>query len=769
MQQEEYLNKLDEVQRLAVEYIDGPSLVIAGAGAGKTRVLTSKIAYLIDNGINPWNILALTFTNKAAKEMRERIAVIVGDKCAGYLNMGTFHSVFSKILRKEAPLLGYTPNYTIYDRTDSTNLIKTIVKQMGLDVKIYKPSAVLSRISWAKNRMKQAGEYANDTQIRNSDASNNMPAIGSIYLAYQERLKTSDSMDFDDLLVQMYVLLTTHEEIRQKYARKFEFVLVDEYQDTNKTQAKILWLLTREREKLCVVGDDAQSIYAFRGADIENILGYTTVFPESRLFKLERNYRSTQNIVSAANCVIEHNRNRIPKNIYSLAPEGSKIKIYGALNDIEEADIITRNIKRINVDSRCRYNEIAILYRKNSQSRVIEESLRKSGIPYRVYGGLSFYERKEIKDTLAYFRLVVNHNDDEAFRRVVNYPARGIGKTTLEKIVSVATKYGCSLWNAVKRYTASEIGLSAATYSRICKFESMIDGFAEKLSETDAYSLGEEIIEKSGTKNEVFSDSSDISRKENIDELMTALKGFVDRQTGEYENEKATLTDYLAEVSLLTDADKNDDADKNEEKITLMTIHSAKGLEFDCVMIAGAEDEIIPGGQTFYNPKEIEEERRLFYVAITRAKKYCYISYAHVRFAYGSYTESEPSRFVKEINPVYVDCMKTGQERKFPGSPSIGFHESNRNAHDFINGNNWKKVSTNFTVADREAVPVLSATTKDNETIKKGSVVTHTRFGKGVVMNMSDAGDTVKVRIDFHDVGQKDLLLKFAPLTVLKK
>lgn len=766
MQQTEYLNNLDESQRLAVEYIEGPSLVIAGAGAGKTRVLTSKIAFLIDQGIKPWNILALTFTNKAAKEMRERIALIVGEKNARYLHMGTFHSVFAKIIRREAPLLGYTPNYTIYDRADSTSLIKMIVKQLGLDIKTYKPAVVLSRISWAKNRLITADEYANDHNIKLTDSSNNIPAVGQIYLAYQTRLKTSDSMDFDDLLIQMYVLLTSHEDVRQKYVNKFDFVLVDEYQDTNRTQAKVLWLLTREKEKLCVVGDDAQSIYAFRGADIGNILNYTSIFPQAKLFKLERNYRSTQHIVKAANSVIEHNRNRIPKDVYSLADNGGKIEIYSTENDIEEADLVARNIKKANLRNSIEYENIAVLYRKNSQSRVIEETLRKSGIPYRIYGGLSFYERKEIKDMIAYFRLVVNQNDDEAFRRIINYPTRGIGNTTLEKIVSTAIKNNESLWQAVTTHDAKEIGISNATYGKVTKFTTMIKYFADKEDTTNAYLLGMEIMEKSGVKDEIVSDISDISRKDNIDELVTALNDFVESKKEESEDaENITLSDYLADVALLTDADKNDD---DPNRVTLMTIHSAKGLEFDSVFIVGVEEEIFPGHQAFYNPKEIEEERRLFYVAITRAKKYCTISFAHFRFSYGSLTDSEPSRFVKEIDPTCIefkDRQKTYNRSTSPQNQDYG-------KKSFVTtqqSSNFTKLRTvNTQSLEDNAAALTSAKTTSNEMIKPGTVVSHNRFGEGVVKKLTDAGDTVKAYIDFHDAGEKVLLLKFAPLTVIK-
>lgn len=766
MQQTEYLDNLDESQRKAVEYIEGPSLVIAGAGSGKTRVLTTKIAFLTAHGLKPWNILALTFTNKAAREMRERVAAIVGEGVAKYLVMGTFHSVFAKILRKEAPLLGYTSKFTIYDRTDSTSLVKNIVKGMGLDVKVYKPSIVLSKISQAKNNLILAEEYFNDPDILKRDDSYKVPEVGHIYMKYQQRLKASDAMDFDDLLVKMYILLTTHEEVRRKYVDRFNFVLVDEYQDTNRTQARILWLLTRERQMLCVVGDDAQSIYAFRGADIGNILKFTRIFPDARLFKLERNYRSTKSIVDAANSVIAHNRNRIPKDVYSLAGAGQKIEIYPTESDVEEAERVVKSVCKTNADNGVSYSEIAVLYRKNAQSRVIEEALRKSGVPYRVYGGLSFYERKEVKDAIAYFRMTVNPNDDEAFRRVVNYPARGIGNTTLEKLMSVATNNGISLWKTVNTFAAKELGVSATTYGRISKFVAMINGFAAKAGELDAYALGNEILEESGVRTEIVTDTSDLSRKENLDELINALYDFVAQETetnGSAEN--ATIENYLADVALLTDADKND-ADK--EKVSLMTIHSAKGLEFSAVCIVGLEEEIFPGHQAFFDSRELEEERRLFYVALTRAKEYCYISYARFRFSYGNVTESDPSRFVKELDSSCVH-FNDRKSKGCYGQPRRSFGGFDDNRFTLQASPVFGRTAIRRENQESDGAQTLeSAKTQAGDIIKVGTVVEHRRFGKGVVKRIMDAGDTAKVNIEFYDSGTKDLLLKFAPLAVLE-
>lgn len=766
MQQTEYLDNLDESQRKAVEYIEGPSLVIAGAGSGKTRVLTTKIAFLTAHGLKPWNILALTFTNKAAREMRERVAAIVGEGVAKYLVMGTFHSVFAKILRKEAPLLGYTSKFTIYDRTDSTSLVKNIVKGMGLDVKVYKPSIVLSKISQAKNNLILAEEYFNDSDILKRDDSDKVPEVGHIYMKYQQRLKASDAMDFDDLLVKMYILLTTHEEVRRKYVDRFNFVLVDEYQDTNRTQARILWLLTRERQMLCVVGDDAQSIYAFRGADIGNILNFTRIFPDARLFKLERNYRSTKSIVDAANSVIAHNRNRIPKDVYSLAGVGQKIEIYPTESDVEEAERVVKSVCKTNADNGVPYSEIAVLYRKNAQSRVIEEALRKSGVPYRVYGGLSFYERKEVKDAIAYFRMTVNPNDDEAFRRVVNYPARGIGNTTLEKLMSVATNNEISLWETVNTFAAKELGVSATTYGRISKFVAMINGFAAKAGELDAYALGNEILEESGVRTEIVTDTSDLSRKENLDELINALYDFVAQETetnGSAEN--ATIENYLADVALLTDADKND-ADK--EKVSLMTIHSAKGLEFSAVCIVGLEEEIFPGHQAFFDSRELEEERRLFYVALTRAKEYCYISYARFRFSYGNVTESDPSRFVKELDSSCVH-FNDRKSKGCYGQPRRSFGGFDDNRFTLQASPVFGRTAIRRENQESDGAQTLeSAKTQVGDIIKVGTVVEHRRFGKGVVKRIMDAGDTAKVNIEFYDSGTKDLLLKFAPLAVLE-
>lgn len=759
---DDYLQQLDESQRRAVEYISGPSLVIAGAGSGKTRVLTSKIAYLIDHGLKPWNILALTFTNKAAREMRQRIAAIVGESRAKYLEMGTFHSVFAKILRREAQLIGYTPNYTIYDRADSQSLVKMIVKSMGLDPKVYKPAMVISRISWAKNRLIGPEDYMSQPEIMKTDGANGIPSTGRIYAQYQQRLRAADAMDFDDLLVNMHILLTTHEEVRRKYVERFEFVLVDEFQDTNHTQAAVLWLLTKERQKLCVVGDDSQSIYAFRGADISNILNFNKTFPEAKLFKLERNYRSTRNIVDAAGSVIAHNRNRIPKEVYSTGGTGEKISVAEAETDNDEARLVVGGIERAHRRRDLSYNDMAVLYRRNSQSRVIEEALRKDGVPYRIYGGLSFYERKEVKDVIAYFRLTVNHNDDEAFRRIVNFPARGIGSTTLDKIVAAATRQRQSLWETIASTPASQIGISSATAGRVAKFAAMIESFAERAKSEDAYTVGKLIIEQSGMKADVTSDFADISRKENLEELVNALSDFVVTAMADEDRQaSATLQDYLAEVSLATDADK---ADTSAERVSLMTIHSAKGLEFNTVFLVGVEEEIFPGTHSFYSPREIEEERRLFYVALTRAKEVCHISYAHRRYSYGMVNESSPSRFISEIDPACVE-YRDNQEKK-RREESSGLFERPFPSRRSLFARRGTTAKEPMQEPDRQ---LSTARTMGGETVRVGSIVEHKRFGQGEIKSLIDAGDTAKARIVFKENGEKELLLKFAPLSVVKK
>lgn len=761
MNEAEILKSLDDSQRKAVEYITGPSLVIAGAGAGKTRVLTSKIAFLIARGYKPWNILALTFTNKAANEMRGRIGGLVGEQLSRYVVMGTFHSVFSRILRKESGRIGYTPDYTIYDKTDSQNLIKRIVRSNGLDPKVYKASVISSRISWAKNNLILPSDYTDRRDLRKTDESNGLEALYKIYDRYQQNLKSSDCMDFDDLLINMLKLLSVNEDLRIKYSDRYKFVLVDEFQDTNMIQARILWQLTKDTRKLCVVGDDAQSIYAFRGADINNILSFNRTFPEAELFKLERNYRSTANIVEAASSVISHNVNRIPKDIYSLEGKGSKIDVLPAVTDRDEAGLLADKIESIIKNKGIKRNEIAILYRRNSQSRVIEEELRSRAIPYRIFGGLSFYERKEIKDVLAYFRLVINHNDNEALHRIINYPARGIGNKSLDKISSLADSRNVSVWDIITGDGIDDAGISTSVLKKIRNFVSMIEGFSARIDTEDAYHLGKDIIYKSGIMSEFSNDVDDIVKKENIEELLAALSDFCNSgKEGTDDNSgSVSLSDYIANVSLLSDLDVETE---DNDRITLMTIHSAKGLEYDAVLLSGAEDEIIPGNHSFYDPKEIEEERRLFYVALTRAKKICCISYSHYRYSYGNLTESEPCRFIGEIKTSCVEYEKGKRVGNDNASTRIADVQK-----PFFTVKPTATMSYRRLFSEKEE-SVDEARSKNGEILRKGSRVEHHSFGEGSVVSLINAGDTVKAKINFDKAGEKELLLKFAPLRLVK-
>ena len=649
-----YLDELNEGQRAAVLYNDGPSLVIAGAGSGKTRVLTYKIAYLLDQGYKPWSILALTFTNKAAREMKERIARQVGENLARYLWMGTFHSIFSRILRAEADAIGFSSNFTIYDASDSKSLVKSIIREMGLDDKTYKPGVVQSRISQAKNHLILPDAYAASGELYRADADAKMPQLRDIYLRYWERCRQSDAMDFDDLLVYTYQLFKSHPEICDKYATHFEYVLVDEYQDTNYAQHCIVQLLTGKHRRVCVVGDDAQSIYSFRGANIDNILNFTNLYREARLFKLEQNYRSTQTIVKAANSLIAKNREQIRKEVFSEKETGEPITVFCAYSDLEEAEIVGNRIMQLHSREHYGYSDCAILYRTNAQSRVFEETLRKKNIPYRIYGGLSFYQRKEIKDIIAYFRLAVNPNDEEAFKRVLNYPARGIGDTTLNKLVDAANRHKVSLWTVVNEPLAYGVDINKGTHTKLQGFRALIAGFVEAVPQKNAFELGKEIVFQSGIGREITQDRSpeNLSRQENVEELMNGIHDFCATRQEEG-NTHWLLSDYLSEVSLLTDQDSDRDADL--PKVTLMTIHSAKGLEFRNVFVVGLEENLFPGASAASSYKELEEERRLFYVALTRAEDHCFLSYAKTRFKYGKSEFCTPSRFLKDIDSRYLN------------------------------------------------------------------------------------------------------------------
>lgn len=648
---------MNEAQRAAVEYIDGPSLVIAGAGSGKTRVLTYKIAYLLSQGMKPWSIMALTFTNKAAREMKERIGKLVGNDLAQHLYMGTFHSIFSRILRAEAEHIGFNNNFTIYDESDSRSLIKAIVKEMGLDDKKYKPAAVHAKISMAKNNLMSAAAYESDAAIFEQNKRAQIPEVGKIFVAYVQRCKQANAMDFDDLLTLTYQLFREHEDIRHKYAARFDYVLVDEYQDTNHVQMSIVMQLCQEKQRVCAVGDDSQSIYSFRGANIDNILNYQRQFQGTRLFKLEQNYRSTQTIVEAANSLIKHNRNQIPKDVFSENAKGEKIQYKPAYSDKEEAVIVAKDVKRIRREDGCQYSDFAILYRTNAQSRSFEEEFRKQGIPYRIYGGLSFYQRKEIKDIIAYFRLVANPDDEEAIKRIINYPARGIGATTVLKIADCAHQNQVSFWAVIGTPEQYGLAVNKGTMNKLETFRLLISSFIERAQTTDVYELGDAIIKESGISQDIMSgkDADDLARQENLEEFLSGMSAFVEERREEGRFDELFLQDYLQDVALLTDADS--DGDKDEPRVSLMTVHAAKGLEFPTVFVVGLEENIFPSPLSAASLRELEEERRLLYVAITRAEKHCILTNAKNRWRYGKMEFDNPSRFIDEIDGKLIDSL----------------------------------------------------------------------------------------------------------------
>ena len=651
--EERILAALNDNQREAVEYCTGPSLVIAGAGSGKTRVLTYKIAYLLNKGLAPWNILALTFTNKAAREMKGRIAQITTAGDAQRLYMGTFHSIFARILRREREAIGFESNFTIYDENDSRSLIKSIVKALGLDEKAYKSASVHNFISMAKNHLITATEYAEDRALIERDRTARMPAIHLIYKAYEARCRQANAMDFDDILLYTYLLFRDHREIREKYGQQFEYILVDEYQDTNYAQVSIISQLAETHRRICVVGDDYQSIYSFRGANIDNILDFKNKFDDARLFKLERNYRSTQLIVQAANSLMKHNQRQIPKDVYSKEAEGDKVLYKPCYSDREEAMVVTNELKRIKRNDKCDYGNFAVLYRTNAQSRSFEDEFRKQGIPYKIIGGLSFYQRKEIKDIIAYFRLISNPNDEEAFRRIINYPTRGIGNTTVQKIIDCAQRNTVSLWDTIANPVEYGLDVNKGAMTKLFAFRTLISGFIKNVALKDAYELGREIIEKSGVSADIHSGSEpeDLARRENLEEFMSAMQSFVDSRREEGREDNVYLTDYLQEVALYTDADKEDD---DTPKVTLMTIHAAKGLEFPTVFVVGLEENIFPSPMSAGSRREIEEERRLLYVAITRAERHCILTNAKNRFRYGTMQIDNPSRFLNDFDPTLI-------------------------------------------------------------------------------------------------------------------
>lgn len=784
----DYIEELNESQRAAVLYGDGPSLVIAGAGSGKTRVLTYKIAYLLENGYNPWNILALTFTNKAAREMKERIARQVGEQRARYLWMGTFHSVFSRILRAEASHIGFTSQFTIYDSADSKSLLRSIIKEMGLDEKTYKPGSVQARISNAKNHLVSPSGYAANKEAYEADAAAKMPAIRDIYSRYWERCRQAGAMDFDDLLVYTYILFRDFPEVLARYREQFRYVLVDEYQDTNYAQHSIVLQLTKENQRVCVVGDDAQSIYSFRGADIDNILYFTKIYPDTKVFKLEQNYRSTQTIVRAANSLIEKNERQIPKEVFSEKERGEAIGVFQAYSDVEEGDIVTNKIAQLRREHDYGYSDFAILYRTNAQSRVFEEALRKRSMPYKIYGGLSFYQRKEIKDIIAYFRLVVNPNDEEAFKRIINYPARGIGDTTVGKIIKAATDNNVSLWTVLCEPITYGLTINKNTHTKLQGFRELIEQFMTEVAEKNAYEIGTAIIRQSGIINDVCQDNSpeNLSRKENIEELVNGMNDFCTMRQEEG-NTNVSLIDFLSEVSLLTDQDSDKEGDG--EKVTLMTVHSAKGLEFRNVFVVGLEENLFPSGMAGDSPRAMEEERRLFYVAITRAEEHCFLSFAKTRFRYGKMEFGSPSRFLRDIDTRFLQLpqeaalgrsvdegagrfrreMEEGYSRRpsaerFSARPSADRPQRERPKEQIIAPTvprNLKRVSG--TTVSPSAAPGAGITG-----VQPGQTIEHERFGIGQVIRVEGSGDNAKATIHFRNAGDKQLLLRFARFKVIE-
>lgn len=799
------LNDLNDAQRAAVEYIDGPSLVIAGAGSGKTRVLTYKIAYLLSQGMKPWSIMALTFTNKAAREMKERIGKLVGDDLAQHLYMGTFHSIFSRILRAEAEHIGFNNNFTIYDESDSRSLLKAIIKEMGLDDKTYKPAAVHARISMAKNNLVTAEAYDSDPAILEQNKRAKMPAIGKIYVAYVQRCRQANAMDFDDLLMLTFQLFRDHEEIRQKYAGRFDYILVDEYQDTNHVQMSIVMQLCKEKLRVCAVGDDSQSIYSFRGANIDNILNYQKQLPGTQLFKLEQNYRSTQTIVEAANSLIHHNRNQIQKEVFSKNDKGEKILYKPAYSDKEEALIVAKNIQRIKRQDDCGYDQFAILYRTNAQSRSFEEEFRKQGIPYRIYGGLSFYQRKEIKDIIAYFRLVANPDDEEAFKRIINYPARGIGATTVMKIADCAHQNQVSFWEVIGNVEHYGLNVNKGTQTKLENFRLLISSFIDRSHTLDIYELGDAIIRESRISEDIMSgkNADDLARQENLEEFLSGMQTFVAGRQEEGRMDEAYLTDYLQDVALLTDADS--EGEKDEPRVSLMTIHAAKGLEFVTVFVVGLEENIFPSPLAAVSVRELEEERRLLYVAITRAEKHCILTNAKNRFRYGKMEFDNPSRFIDEIDASLIEGGEEAPESSFGGGrSSYGGYGSeggyggkmpwDRDRSGYRRDyQNSKPVASQFmadpkpgfkSVRAVNAVHRIMGDTASSSSValagssaskassaagslSEGCRIEHQRFGIGTVLKIEGTGENTKATVEFQNAGTKQLLLKFAKFTIL--
>ncbi len=753
-----YLDELNDVQREAVIHTEGPTMVIAGAGSGKTRVLTYRIAHLIKNGVDPFRILALTFTNKAAREMKNRISNIVGESEGKNIWMGTFHSIFAKILRYEADKLNYTSNFTIYDTQDSRSVIKDIIKSFQLDDKTYKPAAVQSRISSAKNNLISPGAYAENVDLVSEDRQTGKPRLAEIYRAYNMRCFRAGAMDFDDLLFNMNVLLKKYPEILLKYQHKFQFVLVDEYQDTNFSQYYIIKQLVALNRNLCVVGDDAQSIYAFRGANIQNILNFKNDYPEYKLFKLEQNYRSTQNIVEAANSIIANNKNQIKKNVWTNNSEGQKVKVKSLITDNDEGAFVANTIFETKNNKQAKNSDFAILYRTNAQSRAFEESLRKLNIKYKVYGGLSFYQRKEIKDLLAYFRLTANPNDDEAFKRIINYPRRGIGNTTLDKINIAANENNVSYWSVANDLHRYGVQVSQSIAAKLKQFTLAIRSFAVELDITPAYDLAQKIATSSGILKNLYEDRTPegVARYDNIQELLNGVKLFTEESQNLEEEQQRTLTDFLLDVALLTDPDKDEE---DPDKVSLMTIHAAKGLEFPYVFVVGLEENLFPSQMALHSRTELEEERRLFYVAITRAEKEAFLSYAQLRYKWGNVQNCEPSRFISEIDEQFLELpSETVQRRTSPPDFSqarSGYFKKPTPPKRKI-PENMKKLSS-----------VSNTKKTDNNNLQPGMEVKHDRFGKGKILKIEGQSPNKKAIVFFPKVGQKQLLLRFAKLEII--
>ncbi len=774
---EDFLKQLNESQREAVVYTDGPSLVIAGAGSGKTRVLTYKIAHLLQQGIAPYQILALTFTNKAAREMKERIASLTDVQTARRLWMGTFHSIFSRILRSEAERIGFSTNFTIYDASDSKSLIRSIIKEMQLDDKTYRPGMIQSRISNAKNALVTWKAYEQNKELVEYDMQSKVPLLREIYKRYQIRCQQAGAMDFDDLLLQTNILFRDYPDVLDKYRNFFQFVLVDEYQDTNFAQHLIVQRLCELHQHICVVGDDAQSIYSFRGANIDNILHFRNQYKGCRIFKLERNYRSTRNIVDAANSLIRKNREQIEKTVYSEKEEGNKVVVYASYSDYEEGYAVANKINEMRMRN-YDYADFAILYRTNAQSRILEEALRKQGIPYKIYGGLSFYQRKEVKDLISYFRLVVNPHDEEAFKRVVNYPARGIGDTTLNKLVTAATQYRVSLWTVLNDPIGYALSINSGTAKKLTAFRELISSFIEKNEVFSAEDMATLIAKESGIVAALFQDRSveGISKQENLQELLKGIAEFCEIRKEEG-MEHVRLADFLSEVSLLTDQDN--DKDEYANKVTLMTVHAAKGLEFKNVFIVGMEEDLFPSSMSKDNPRAIEEERRLFYVAITRAEENCILMYAKSRFRNGQSAMCSPSRFLRDIDAQYlsipttaiVDSFSISRERtQRPSSFSTPFRQSvaieNRQVST-IAVSSAQRPSRLTKIEETSSSDMASSQLLESVLLQVGVKVRHERFGEGVVTAIEGDGGNAKATVFFSNFGQKQLLLKFARLTVI--